>query len=483
MPPKHSNYCNGEWVESESGEVLSVRNPAAKTEVVGQLHSSTAKDAKRAIKAAADAQDMWANTASPERGRVLRKAGSIANARKEELTETLVREEGKTWTEALGEVQRSIDILYYYAEKARDYGGKTKPASSTSRQIHTKSEPLGVAGLITPWNYPIAIPTWKLAPALATGNTVVVKPASQAPISIKKLVECLDGAGLPPGVVNFVAGSGSAVGGSIVSHDAVDAISLTGSTKTGDIVYQEAAKDQKRVQLEMGGKNPTVVMPSANIDEAVNIVGAGAFGVTGQACTATSRAIIHESVADEFLNGIVEYAESLEIGPGLDDPDMGPHVSKAELEVTLEYIDVASSEGAVLETGGHVLNRGVYHDGYYVEPTIFSGVESSMRIAQEEVFGPLLSVIEVNDRREALDVANDTSYGLAASIVSQNTNDISAFVDDIEAGIVKINEKTTGLELHTPFGGMKASSNELYREQGDAGMDFFTTTKTIYSNY
>ncbi|WP_135303952.1 2,5-dioxovalerate dehydrogenase [Haloarcula amylovorans] len=482
MPTEHENYCNGEWVASESGETFAVTNPADETDVVGRLQYSTESDTTWAIEAAADAQDEWAAVPGPERGRILRDAGSIAADRKDELTETLVREEGKTRSEASGEVQRAIDILFYYAEKARDHGGDVKPSSSSSGEIRTKTEPVGVAGLITPWNYPIAIPAWKLAPALATGNTAVVKPASEAPISAKKLIECLDEAGLPPGVVNFVTGSGSTVGGALATHDAVDVVSFTGSSGTGDIVYQDAADDQKRVQLEMGGKNPTVVMPSADVDDAVDIVGSGAFGTTGQSCTACSRAIVHEAVRDEFLTGIVAYAENLDVGPGLDDPGMGPHVSEGELESTLDYVEIAQNEGATLETGGSTLDGGVFDGGHYVEPTVFADVESDMRIAQEEVFGPVLSVLTVGDFEEAVAVANDTKYGLSASIVSENANEIDAFVDEVDAGVVKVNEKTTGLELHVPFGGMKASSNELYREQGDAGLEFYTTTKTVYRN-
>ncbi|WP_284010650.1 aldehyde dehydrogenase family protein [Haloarcula pelagica] len=482
MPTEHNNYCNGEWVASESGETFAVTNPAAETEVVGQLQYSTENDAKWAVEAAADAQQAWADTPGPERGQILRKAGSIASERKAELVETLVAEEGKTHSEASGEVQRSIDILFYYAEKARDHGGSIKPASSAGAEIRAKTEPVGVAGLITPWNYPSAIPAWKLAPALATGNTAVLKPASQAPLSAKKLVECLDEAGLPDGVVNFVTGSGSTIGGVLAAHEDIDAISFTGSASTGDVVYQDAAADQKRVQLEMGGKNPTVVMPSADLDEAVDIVGVGAFGTTGQSCTATSRAIVHEAVHDEFLDRMVEYAETLDIGPGRADPDMGPHVSESELEVTQEYVDVARAEGATLETGGETLDGGVHESGHFVEPTVFSDVVSEMRIAQEEVFGPVLSVIEVGDFEEAVAVANDTDYGLSASIVSEDAEEINTFVDQVESGVVKINEKTTGLELHVPFGGMKGSSNELYREQGDAGLEFYTTTKTVYAN-
>ena len=376
-----------------------------------------------------------------------------------------------------------MDIFYYYAEKTRDLGGVVKSPSGVGKQLSTKREPLGTVALITPWNYPIAIPAWKLAPALAAGNTVVHKPASAAPNASRIIYECLDAAGLPDGVANMVTGSGSDVGSPLAASEAVDGVSFTGSTSVGTSVARTAAEDLKRVQCEMGGKNPTAVMPSADVEEAAEIVGVGAFGTTGQSCTACSRAIVHEQVYDEFLDAITEYAESLEVGPGLDDPDVGPHVSDAELASTLEYVEIGESEGATLATGGRRLSGGEYDDGYFVEPTVFADVDNDMRIAQEEIFGPVLAVVEVADFAEAVETANDVDFGLSASIVTDDHTEANAFLDDVEAGVAKVNEKTTGLELHVPFGGYKSSSTNTYREQGDAGLDFFTSVKTLYDNF
>jgi 2,5-dioxopentanoate dehydrogenase len=482
MPQTYRNYCNGKWIESESGDTFSVTNPA-NGDVVGHFQLSTTADANRAIEAAVEAQSEWSATPGPERGSVLLRTASLLEDCTDELTETLCREEGKTRSEAAGEVQRAVDIFYYYAEKARDFGGAVKPSSSPNTELYTKREPLGTVGLITPWNYPIAIPAWKLAPALAAGNTAVLKPASQAPQVSHAIIECLDEAGLPAGVANYVTGSGSKVGSSLYEHDGVNGVSFTGSTAVGTMVAQSAADDLKRVQCEMGGKNPTVVMPSANLDEAVDIVSAGTFGTTGQSCTATSRAIVHEEIYDEFVDSITSYAESIDVGPGLEDPDMGPHVSNDELESTLEYIDVGHNEDATLETGGSQLTGQQYEQGHFIEPTVFTDVTSDMQIAQEEIFGPVLSVIKATDFEDALEVANDVKFGLSASIITQDITEANRFVDEIEAGVAKVNEKTTGLELHVPFGGYKNSSTNTYREQGDAGLDFFTTTKTVYMNY
>ena len=477
------NYIGGAWVASESGNTTESRNPADTLEVVGEIQESTAEDVSRAITAADNAASDWANTPGPERGSILREAGAILDERKEELTETLVREEGKTRSEAGGEVQRAIDIFYYYAGKAADLGGEVKQSSGRDTNLYVQQEPVGVVAAITPWNYPIAIPAWKVAPALAAGNTVVLKPATPAGITGGAFVEALDDAGIPDGVMNFVTGPGSVIGTELSTDERVDAVSFTGSEFVGDIVYQDAAEDQKRVQLEMGGKNPTVVTDSADVDEAVEIVGSGAFGVTGQACTACSRAIVHEDVYDEFVDGITDYAASLEIGPGLESPDMGPQVNQSELEGTLDYINVAEEEGARLTTGGEPLTDGEYEDGYFVEPTVFADVEPEMRIAQEEVFGPVLAVIAVSDFDDGVDVANGVEQGLSASVVTDDLTEAHRFVDEVEAGVVKTNEKTTGLELHVPFGGMKASSSETYREQGDAGLGFYTISKTVYMNY
>jgi len=481
MSNAERNYVDGQWTVSETGETFPVRNPADVSEVVARCQESSAADADEAVAAAVAAAADWAATPAPERGAILRRTSERLAERKAALAELLTREEGKVPAEATGEVQRAIDIFAYYAERARDLGGTVKAASGTETHLSTRREPLGVAALVTPWNYPIAIPAWKLAPALAAGNAVVFKPASQAPLVGKAIVAALDEAGVPDGVVNFVTGPGSAVGSTFVTHEDVDAVSFTGSAEVGTMVYDQATADQKRVQCEMGGKNPTVVMPSADLDEAVDVVGSGAFGVTGQACTACSRAIVHEDVYDEFVERVAEYAAALAVGPGLDGADMGPQVDASELEGTLDYVDVAEREGARLVTGGG--RADVDADGHYVEPTVFADVAPDMRIAQEEVFGPVLAVVPVADFDEALAVANDVRYGLSASIVTQDLSEAHRFVDDIEAGVAKVNDKTTGLELHVPFGGYKHSSTDTYREQGDAALEFYTSTKTVYLNY
>jgi len=483
MPTTYRNYVDGEWTEASSGDTIDVQNPADTNEIVARFQDSSEADAVEAIEAAVAAQDEWADTPGPERGAILKQIGNALAERKEEATETLVKEEGKTRSEAGGEVQRAIDIFHYYAGKASDLGGVVKSPSGRDKNLSTKREPLGTVALITPWNYPIAIPAWKLAPALASGNTLVHKPASAAPNVSRILFECFEEAGLPAGVANFVTGSGSEVGAPLSEHEGIDAVSFTGSTAVGTAVAQSAADDLKRVQCEMGGKNPTIVMPSADIDEATDIVGVGAFGTTGQSCTACSRAVVHEDVYDEFVDSITDYANSLDVAPGLDDPDMGPHVSRSELDETLEYVDVGRKDGATLAAGGSELSGGEYDDGHYVEPTVFTDVTSDMRVAQEEIFGPVLSVLKVGSFEEAVEVANDVQYGLSASIVTQDISEANTFIDEIESGVAKVNEKTTGLELHVPFGGYKDSSTNTYREQGDAGIDFFTSTKTVYVNY
>jgi len=478
----YQNYIDGSWVDAENGETFETVDPSAPGEVVATYQQSDAADAEAAVEAAAEARDEWADTPAPQRGAILRETASILESREQELTEFLTREEGKTHAEAGGEVGRAIDLFYYYAEKTRDLGGTVKSSSGRRTNLYTVREPVGVAAMITPWNYPIAIPAWKIAPALATGNVVVCKPASVAPGPLAEIFRALDEAGLPDGVANLVTGPGSTVGDTFVTHDDVDAVSFTGSGEVGHHVYEQAATDGKRVQTELGGKNPTVVADSADVEEAAEIVATGAFGVTGQACTACSRAIVHTEVYDEFVEAVVAEAESIEIGPG-DEYDMGPQVTESELEGTLDYIEVAENEGATLATGGGQPEGERFGDGYYVEPTVFSDVENEFRIAQEEVFGPVLAVIEVEDFEEGLAVANDVDYGLSASVVTDDHTEAERFVDEVESGVAKINEKTTGLELHVPFGGFKDSSSETWREQGDAGIDFYTIEKTVYDNF
>ena len=483
MSTEYDNFVGGEWLPSDDGEMFAVRNPAATDKVVSRYQRSTNADVDAAVAAAAAAQPEWAATPGPERGAILRRTGELLADRKESLVTTVTTEEGKTTAEAAPEVQRAIDIFHYYAQKARDFEGTVKAASGRDKTLYTRKEPMGVAALVTSWNYPIAIPAWKLAPALATGNTAVIKPASEAPSLVREIVICLDEAGLPAGVANFLTGSGSEIGGPLVSHDDVDVVSFTGSTQVGTTVYEQSIADGKRAQCEMGGKNPAVVLSSADIDEAVEVVGAGAFGVTSQACTATSRAIVHEDVYDDFVEGIVDHVEGIAVGDGLDGVDMGPQVSESELDGTLQYINIARDEGARLAAGGSRLDEGDHADGHYVEPTVFADVEAGMRIAQEEVFGPVPVVIPVSDFNEAVSVANDSDYGLSASVLTDSLTEAERFSRAIETGVVKVNEKTTGLELHVPFGGVKQSSTDTCREQGDAGLEFFTITKTIYTNF
>ncbi len=483
MTDTHENYIDGEWQKSTGGETFTVENPADITETVGEFQLSTPDDVDAAVEAATEAQTAWADRPAPERGTYLRAAAEAIRARSDELAETLTREEGKTVPEAAGEVSRAVEILYYYAERIRDFGHEKKASSTPDKDLSVVREPVGVAGLITAWNYPFVIPVWKIAPAIATGNAVVFKPASNAPNCTRKLFECFDEADIPEGVVNYVTGSGSDVGDSILEHDDVDAVSFTGSKTVGFSVYETATEDMKRVQTEMGGKNPLVVSDTADIDKALSIARWGAFGVTGQACTATSRAIVYEDVYDEFVEGIVDRAEGIEVGPGLESAEMGPQASEGELAGTLDYIDVGNTEGATLATGGEELTDGVHENGYFVEPTVFTDVDHEMRIAQEEIFGPVLTVLKVSDYDEAIHVANDVDYGLSASIVTEDLAEAKQFADDIEAGVVKINEQTSGTELHVPFGGFKDSSSDTYRESGDEGLRFFTSTKTVYENW
>jgi len=477
------NFIKGEWVESDSKETFENRNPANDEDLIGYYQSSNEKDVDKAVNAAKGAVEGWSGISAAERGNFLKKTADLLENRKKDLVETLTREEGKTLDESNGEVQRAIDIFYYYAVKAKEIGGDIKSASESDKLLYTIKEPLGTVGLITPWNYPLAIPSWKIAPALAAGNTIVFKPASLAPESSRKLIGCLEDSGIPKGVINYVTGSGSKIGDAITNHSDIDAVSFTGSLNVGKIVQENASKSGKRIQTEMGGKNPTLIMNSADINKAVEIVKDGAFGVTGQACTSTSRAIVHEKIYDDFLSKLIEKVENIEVGPGIENPDMGPQVSRKELQSTLDLIKIGLKEGAILETGGNELDTGNFSKGHFIEPTVFSNVKPDMTIAQEEIFGPVLSVIKVHNFEDAVKIANSVRYGLSASIVTTDLSEANRFINEIEAGVVKVNEKTTGLELHVPFGGLKDSSSKTWREQGESALDFYTISKTVYMNY
>jgi 2,5-dioxopentanoate dehydrogenase len=483
MPETYHNYIDGEWSASETGETIEVTNPADTDDIIAEYQQSNADDAAEAIEAAAAATEEWANTPGPTRGGILRETARRLEDREDELTKLFVREEGKTLSEASAEVGRAINIFYYYAEKAKDIGGRSKQPSGQNGNLYTVKEPMGVVGLITPWNYPIAIPAWKMAPALATGNTIVIKPDAQTPNVVRMIFECLDEAGLPDGVANFVTGPGDEVGSTITDHDAVDVISFTGSREVGDMIYEQATDDHKRVQTEMGSKNSTVVMPSANLNEAVEIVGGSAFGVTGQACTGTERALVHEEVYDEFVENLIGYAEDLDIGSGLDDPDMGPHINEEQLDTTLDYVDLAEEEGATIVSGGEYPEGDEYDNGHFIKPTVVTDVFPEMQVMQEEVFGPFVGVMSVSDLDEAITIANDVEFGLTAGIVTQDLTEANRYIDEVDFGVIKVNETTTGLELHVPFGGMNASSSETYREQGDEVLEFYTIIKTVYENY
>jgi len=474
---QYKNLIDGEWVDSSDGKTFENRNPAQLDDILGGCPFTNKADVERAIDAAAAALPAWGNLPGPARGAILDKASRILEARMDEIATVLTREEGKTLTEAKGEVTRARDIFRYYAGEGWRAGGNVLPSNTGGELLYTRREPLGVVALVTPWNFPIAIPAWKMAPALAYGNTVVFKPASFAPQTAMLLVEVLVEAGLPKGVVNFVTGSGRTVGDTLVGSPKVHGVSFTGSVSVGMGIYEKAIKNLTRVQLEMGGKNPTIVLKDANIDTAVKMVVAGGFGLTGQACTATSRVIVEDAIANDFAAALTQAARNLKVGNGLEaGVQMGPAVSEDQLQTDLEYIGIGQKEGAKLLIGGSQAGDG----GYYVQPTVFDHVEPQMRIAQEEIFGPVIGIMRASDFEDALAKANGIGFGLSAAVVTNDLQKAFQFANRIDAGVVKINEPTTGLALQAPFGGFKHSSANTFKEQGQAAIEFYTRTKTIY---
>lgn len=480
----YSLLLNGQWVPTASGRTFSTRNPADLREIVAEYASGGEADAQSAIDAAQAAFPKWAVMTPVARGRFLSKASQLMESRKAELAELLTREEGKTLTESTGEVQRAVDIFRFFGGLSYTVGGQTIPHDLPGNLLFTRREPIGVVGLITPWNFPVAIPAWKLAPALLAGNTVVLKPASQAPALALEMARILCDAGLPNGVLNVVTGEGRAFGSTIARHAAVKAVSFTGSYSVGHGLYQALAPRLVRTQLEMGGKNPTLVLADADLDLAVQLVARAGFGLTGQACTATSRVIVDQTVAEAFTEKLVSKAQSWKVGPGLiAGNDMGPAVSESQLQGNLEYIAIAQAEGARLRTGGSRLMDGELAHGLFMQPTVLDQVTPEMRIAREEVFGPVIVVISVHGFAEALQVANGLEVGLSASLVTRDFKKALEYVEKIEAGVVKVNQISTGLALQAPFGGVKQSSTDTFREQGTAALDFYTRTKTVYLDY
>lgn len=477
------NYIGGEWVACRSKRTFANINPARTSEVVGEFQASGPEDAAAACDAAAKAQPAWAALPAPRRGEILFKAAELLESRMEQVSREMTREEGKTLPEARGEVKRAINILRYYGgEGARSFNYQI-PSERDNVFCYTIRKPLGVVALITPWNFPIAIPAWKLAPALVCGNTVVLKPASLAPLSAYRLVETLHEAGAPAGVANFVTGAGGAVGNPIVEHPAVRAISFTGSCEIGNTMYEKAAKRKVRIQLEMGGKNPTIVLKDSNLEYAADVLINGAFFSTGQKCTACSRAIIEKDIYDPLVEILLAKTQKLKTGDGLEaGVQIGPAVDAKQLETDLDYIEIAKREGAKLLIGGKRLAGGVYDQGYFIEPTIFGGVKPGMRIAEEEVFGPVLGLMAAKDFDEAMALANIVRFGLSASIVTRDVTRVHQFVNGIEAGLITINLPTAGVEYQLPFGGTKESSFGM-REQGPQALDFYSETRTVYMKY
>lgn len=479
-PAEYLNWIDGQWVPASEGATHADVNPANVDEVVGHFPAAGRADAARAVDAAARAFPGWAKTPMPARGDILRRAADLFEARAAQVAEALTTEEGKTLAEAKGETLRGVSILRYYAGECMQPTGEVYPSVASGTFLYAERVPLGPVALITPWNFPVAIPVWKVAPALAYGNTVVFKPAELTPLTAWHLVDVLDKAGLPAGVLNLVVGSGSKVGQELVENDYIKAISFTGSNEVGARIAAAATARGAKVQLEMGGKNPTVVLADADLDKAADIALAGAMLSTGQKCTATSRVIVQREVLDGLRERLVARARAFRVGDGRDpQTQMGPLVSAAAEQTVLDYIGIGQNEGARLLTGGHKLTGDQYDRGYFVAPTVFDGVAPDMRIAQEEIFGPVVGLIEARDFDEAVRLANHTRYGLSASVVTRDLNLALRFVREIEAGIVHINSQTAGAEPQVPFGGFKSSSSGS-REQGKVAREFFTQIKTVY---
>lgn len=477
------NYINGEWTDSRSRKTFSNVNPANTDETVGLFQASNADDVNDACAAAAAAQQAWSDLPATRRGEYLFKAAELLEARLAQLGEEMTREEGKTLPEAIGEVKRAINIFRYFGGEGSRQFTYQVPSERENVVCYTIRKPLGTVALITPWNFPSAIPAWKLAPALVSGNTVVLKPASLAPLSSYRLIEALHEAGIPRGVINYVTGSGGAVGDPLTSHASIRAISFTGSTSVGNALYAKVSERKIRIQLEMGGKNPTIVLNDADLDYAANTLINGAFFSTGQKCTACSRAVIERSIYEPLVEKLIEKTRKLKIGNGLEQGiQIGPAVDDDQLKTDLDYIEIAKKEGAELLYGGNRLTGANYDKGYFIEPTIFSGVNSDMRIAQEEVFGPVLALMVAEDFDDAVRIANHVKFGLSASIISKDLTRVHQFINRIEAGLITVNLPTAGVEYQLPFGGTKESSYGM-REQGPQALDFYSETRTVYLKY
>lgn len=483
MAPQFKNYVNGKWVDARSGRTFENRNPANHADVIGHFPESAAEDIADAVLAASRAFPSWSKVPAPKRGEMLYRTGELLRTHKEEIARLMTREMGKILSETRGDVQEAIDTAFCAGGEGRRLFGETTPSELADKFAMSIRSPLGACGLITPWNFPIAIPSWKLLPALVCGNTVVLKPAEDTPHTAVRFVELLEEAGVPPGVVNLVHGKGEVAGAALVRHPDVALISFTGSCAVGREIAASCGQDLKRVSLEMGGKNAQIVMDDADLDLALKGALWGAFGTTGQRCTATSRLVLQRGIKDEFLGRLVEQAEKIRIGDGLDESiEMGPLINEAAREKVDRYVRVAKEEGARLLTGGARCEGPDYSAGYFYRPTVFDRVTPEMRIAQEEIFGPFLSVLEVDGLEEAIRVINSTKFGLSSSIYTRDVRAAFVAMRDIEAGITYINGPTIGAEVHLPFGGVKDTGNG-HREAGTTVYDIFTEWKSVYVDF
>jgi aldehyde dehydrogenase (NAD+) len=481
-PPTFRHFIGGEWVASDSGATFESHDPADRRVVVGRFQAGTVADAARAIRAAEMALPAWRATPAPKRGEILYRFGALLAEHKERLARALTSEMGKVLLEARGDVQEGIDIAYLMAGEGRRMFGDTVPSELPDKWAMSIRQPLGVAGIITPWNFPMAIPCWKSMPALVAGNTVVFKPASDTPLCATLLVELMAEAGFPPGTVNLVTGPGAEVGDAIVESPDVQVISFTGHSSTGKSIAQRAGRRLKRVSLELGGKNGIIVLGDADLELATEGILWSAFGTTGQRCTAASRVIVEAAVVEPLLQRLEAGARTLRLGHGLaDGTDVGPLINDAAVEKVEGYIDVGRREGELV-TGGSRAGEGDLANGHFFEPTIFSGVRPMDRIAQEEIFGPVLSVVPVPDYAAAVTALNQTRYGLSSSIFTRDVNAAFRAMRDLETGIVYVNAGTTGAETHLPFGGWKETGNG-HREAGHAALDTFTEWKSIYVDF
>ena len=483
MPDLFKNYIDGQWVEAKSGRTFENRNPADRRDLIGLFPASGAEDVEAAVSAAKKAFAKWRLVPAPKRGEILFRVGELLRQRKEEIARSMTREMGKILKETRGDVQEGIDTAFYAAGEGRRLLGETTPSELPDKFAMSVRLPLGVCALITPWNFPMAIPTWKLFPALLCGNTVVLKPAEDTPYSAVELFKILEQAGLPPGVANLVHGTGEEAGAALVRHRDVQLISFTGSTAVGREIAAACGQSLKRVSLEMGGKNGQIVMEDADLQLALEGALWGAFGTTGQRCTATSRVIFHRDIRKKMTEMLIERAEKIKIGNGLDENvQMGPLINDAARKKVHGYVQIGKGEGARLLTGGTIYEEGEWVHGLFYRPTIFDEVTPTMRIAREEIFGPVLSLIEVKSFEEAIEVLNATPYGLSSSIYTRDVARAFRAIRDIEAGITYINGPTIGAEVHLPFGGVKETGNG-HREAGTTVYDIFTEWKSVYIDY